>query len=143
MAEAHRGAFLIWTRDYATGVRTIDGDHQVLFAMVNALHEVVRRGDQPENLASLFRRLNHYVERHFAREEQLMARANYPELQAHGERHRKLEARLNEMLADYEAAPADYDAAALLAFLKDWLTQHVLKSDMDYVPYVNEAGLEG
>ena len=141
MAEAVHGAFLVWTQDYATGVRTIDGDHQVLFAMVNALHAVVRRGDRPNNLASLFRRLNHYVDGHFQREEQLMARADYPGLAAHRERHRELAAKLNDMLADYEAAPADYDAAALLAFLKDWLTEHVLKSDMDYVPYV--AGEKG
>lgn len=120
-------------------MRTIDGDHQVLFAMVNALHDVVERGDRPDNLGDLFRRLNHYVEGHFQREEQIMARARYPDLDGHRDRHRKLERKLAGMLTDYEAAPDAYDAGALLNFLKDWLSPPAPNGDIDDAPRAGMA----
>jgi len=130
-------AFLIWTPNYATGVRTIDGDHQVLFAMINKLHDSVAKNEAPLELAMLFRKLESYVESHFRREEDLLESVGYPDLENHRAQHRRLTAELADKIVAYEAAPDDFDG--LLEFLKAWLTGHVLKTDMAYVPFVEGA----
>ncbi len=127
---------LVWSSEYATGVEMIDGDHQTLFMMVNALHAAIENGDAAPQLPELFRRLSDYVDGHFAREERLMQAADYPGLAEHQAGHRDLTATLGRMLAEFEADPANFPVADLMDFLGNWLSAHVLKSDMDYVPYV-------
>jgi len=127
---------LVWTKQYATGVEMIDGDHQTLFMMVNALHAALENGDAAPQLPELFRRLSDYVDGHFAREERLMRASDYPFCDEHEAKHRELTATLGRMLAEFEADPANFPTADLMDFLMHWLSAHVLKSDMDYVPYV-------
>lgn len=128
--------FLVWTEKYATGVETIDGDHQTLFMMVNALNDAMAHDDAPAQMPGLFSHLIDYTRTHFAREEALMAEHGYPMLDEHREKHRQLTETLARMLDDFEAAPETFPVDGLMDFLKDWLTSHVLKSDMDYVPFV-------
>jgi len=132
-------AFLIWTPAYATGVRSIDVDHQVLFATINKLHASVANGEPPAELGILLRKLENYVESHFWREEDLLAKVGYPDLENHCAQHRRLAAKLADMIARYQAAPDDFDVDGLLEFIKSWLTGHVLETDMAYVPFVKAA----
>ena len=135
--------FLVWTQKYATGVDTIDGDHQTLFMMVNALHDTLDHDDASEQLPGLFRHLMEYVDTHFRREEALMEEHDYPLLDEHRDKHRQLAATLESMVAEFEKAPATFPVDDLMDFLKNWLTTHVLKSDMDYVPFVKPDGKLG
>ncbi len=131
-------SFLVWSEEYATGVEMIDGDHQTLFMMVNALHDALERDGATDQLPHLFERLSDYVNGHFGREETLMRHCGYPELDAHIGKHDELEKALRKMLVEFSVDPTAFPTADLMDFLKNWLSNHVLKSDMDYVPFVNE-----
>ena len=130
--------YLVWSEEYATGVEMIDGDHQTLFMMVNTLHDALVRDGATDQLPHLFERLSDYVNGHFGREEALMRQCGYPLLDEHSEKHHQLERTLRKMVVEFSTDPTAFPADDLMDFLKNWLTSHVLKSDMHYVPFVNE-----
>lgn len=132
--------FLEWSDDYATGIASIDGEHQTLFMMVNALHQAVTGGGADADLPDLFQRLSAYVETHFEREEALMAMAGYPGLEEHKEEHRALRESLQFLIVRYDDVSGEVAANDVLRFLKNWLSCHVLASDMAYVPHLKDAG---
>ncbi len=129
-------AYLEWSERYNTGIAPIDRDHQTLFVMVNALHDAMTMGTEPEPLAALFAGLVEYVNSHFSREEDLMRTHGYRDLEAHSEMHRELAATVRRLTDLYEKDPSTVAHEDLLEFLKSWLSHHVLTSDMDYVACV-------
>ena len=134
--------YLEWSAKYATGIGPVDGEHQTLFMMINALHDVVAAGEPEIDLAGLFVRLGDYVETHFRREERLMAAAGYPFLAEHIAEHRELTDTLYRFMDEMAAAPETFPTEDFLDFLRNWLAKHVIRSDMEYVPHVNRAAKE-
>lgn len=123
-----------WDPAFETGDATVDHQHQRLFELINDLHEAVRdkRGDQ------LVRRtldeLAWYTAEHFAAEEALMDRFEYPA----APRHRKIH---GDLLDRLEAVRADHAAGApvtmrLYSFLMDWLKEHIRREDKALVGFV-------
>lgn len=135
--------FLEWSERYATGIATVDGEHRTLFMMINALHEAVEAGDTDLDLANLFVRLGDYMETHFRREEWLMEAADYPFLKEHMAQHQALNATLERFMNELAGNRVDFPIEDFLDFLRNWLTHHVLVTDMEYVPHVKRAGDRG
>ena len=143
--------FIPWSDDYLTGVAEVDADHRRLFALVNRLHARVRGAaegagdgvDEPapgltDPVATALAALADYVEYHFAREEEVMENAGYPDLIAHMNRHRNLARTVRSLVTMHAENPAQPLGDDVLAFLKDWLTGHIIESDMAYVPFVKD-----
>jgi hemerythrin-like metal-binding protein len=80
--------------------------------------------------------LRDYIREHFSAEEALMRRYDFPGLNAHIAEHRNFTARLQAMMLDNVHRD---NTAELVQFLGDWLRHHLLKSDMEYVPYLTSA----
>jgi len=135
--------FLEWSEKYATDISVIDRDHKNLFLIVNVLHDSVESGSARTRLVSLLAALHEYVRKHFATEELLMRQANYPGLKDPMEKHRALMQKVHGFVEQYEEDPDSIDLDELLEFVKEWLTQHVLRTDMEYVDCVKEAGING
>jgi len=132
-------SFLVWSDKYLTGIPRIDSDHQNLFLIVNVLYDNVHSGQENIKLSPLLSALGEYVKKHFTAEELIMRSANYPNLSGHMEKHRALSRRVRGFVEQANENPQDVNVNELLEFLKNWLTNHVLKSDMDYVPYVKDS----
>jgi len=66
----------------------------------------------------------------------LQKAANFPGAEDHASRHQELKGQVREWLDRYQADPGGMNGPALLAFLKGWLTNHILGEDMRYKPYV-------
>ncbi len=130
---------LTWQQAYSTGIRVIDDDHKMLFSIVNNLVSEVNgesTGDSRQ-IESLLEALVEYVDSHFAREELFLEQFGYPKLDEHRDRHDALRHQIDAISNDYQAAPDSIDLEKVCDFLINWLSQHILKSDMDYVPYLN------
>ena len=70
---------------------------------------------------------------HFAEEEFLMRMHDYPGLPDHIKEHRSFTNKLFQLRKTY----LDRDISSdLIVLLKEWLMQHVSKTDMQYVPYL-------
>jgi len=131
--------FLAWSDKYLTGIPKIDADHENLFLIVNVLYDNVHNGQENVKLSPLLAALGEYVKRHFTAEELIMRSANYPSLSEHMEKHRALSRRVQSYIKLADENPEEININELLEFLKNWLANHVLKSDMDYVPYVAKS----
>ena len=128
--------YLAWSSDYETGIPVIDNDHQTLFAAVNLIHDRAESGLGDDAIARSLDVLVMYVDRHFSREEKMMEAHDYPDLVTHVAAHREITAKVHGFKTAFDENPGQIETGPFLEFLQDWLTGHILKTDMAYVPYV-------
>ena len=131
-----RPMFLEWRKDYDVGHAMIDYDHRNLCNLINALHRDTRAGLTPESVEQAYKNLVHYVEEHFAREENLFRDTDYPSSEDHIRQHREIEKRVRTGAELFSRYPDDFDSDDFLDFLRRWLTGHILKTDQGYLPYI-------
>jgi len=129
---------MVWRDAYSTGIRVIDEDHKMLFSIINNLVDEIDSGSTLDSrkISSVLEALNAYVASHFTREERFLEQFGYPELANHRHSHDALRNQLGTISNDYRTDPDSIDLQALSMFLMKWLSEHILKSDMDYVPYL-------
>lgn len=126
-----------WTDLYRLGIPQVDDDHERLVALLEGVLEAIAAGDPAEVVSA---RLDVFIaeaEAHFAREEDLLDRANYLGLAAHRVEHDRLLSHLLHMRTTLEGArPAGDDGALAATVLRDWLFRHIREDDAAYKPSV-------
>ena len=75
------------TSDLMTGNKLIDSQHQQLFVAVNHLMDACAQGKGREQNQSTVQFLSDYVTKHFADEERLQTKSNYPNYTSHKQFH--------------------------------------------------------
>lgn len=128
-------SWILWREEYRVGDAAIDQDHQTLFGLISSFHEAVQYGSAPNEVLRVLNELVTYAEGHFQREERIMAAHGYPLLEAHHHLHEKLYGSIYVLQTQLEKDPA---AAKLqtIAFLKTWLTDHILQHDLAFAEFV-------
>ena len=126
-------AHIQWKDRFNIGYKDIDDQHKVLLALLNDLIDIIDQGGTAEAVSAIFHRLCSYALTHFAHEEDFMRAAGYPGLERQESEHATF---VQQVLAFNQAFdPSD---PRLLeetqSFLREWYLDHILKSDMDYVP---------
>jgi hemerythrin-like metal-binding protein len=132
-------ALLHWKTNLSLGNVAIDGDHKRLIDLFNRLHFMALAGDDNQAVAEVLDELLTYVRVHFAREEAMMRRCDYPGFAHHRRCHGEFASRLRGFLADFHARPEQFDMTAFYDFLADWLLVHVLDEDMKLVPFLETS----
>lgn len=125
-----------WSPNYSTSIRVIDNDHRDLFEAINTLHDAHEAGQGAERVAATIDCLIRYVDEHFEREERFMEQAGYPDFASHCQSHAEFAGMIRVLHQIYLEDPMAVNIPKVLNFLADWLTQHIQKIDMKYVPYV-------
>ncbi len=125
-----------WSSKYETGVKAIDNDHKALFEEITALANALMRDDDEVGVVQAIDCLETYVSEHFRREESFMINAGYPETEAHIRSHRRLQRLVEYLRTLYGSYDGNIDPRKLSAFLSEWLSEHILKVDMGYLPYL-------
>jgi hemerythrin len=134
-------AYLHWSSDLNTGIDVIDKQHQRIVDYLNELSEANDHGDLKATNHVIFELVD-YTLTHFAFEEELQERANYPFLKAHKRVHEIFTKRVAEFQKRAEAG--ENVAPELLSMLKIWLVNHIKGDDADYAESVKEMlGVEG
>lgn len=122
-----------WKDRYNIGYKDIDEQHKRLLKVLNELIDLVDQGGDPDRVSGIFSRLCAYALEHFSTEERYMAAAGYPGLQRQQSEHAQFVDQLLSFNQSYN--PSDpHLLDATLAFLKSWYLDHIIRSDMDYVP---------
>lgn len=122
-----------WNTKYATGVASIDAQHQTLFQLAEKLHQAMATGQGKTISAAILDRLLQYTSSHFAHEERLMRLHNYKDLPEHKAQHDALTKQVVDFQAKFNAGEVTL-TVELLHFLNNWLIQHIQGSDLKYVP---------
>jgi hemerythrin len=134
------GAFIEWSDALSVGIEEIDSQHQVLFELVNEMHDAIHQRRGSEVVRHVLGRLAEYTKIHFAVEESLMRILGYPGYEEHKVQHEEL---VRGML-DLQRKVATGKTAIgfeLMHFLKIWLTKHIMESDQQYGQFFMNAGV--
>lgn len=120
-----------WNREMLTGVPDIDKQHRQLVALINDLHHALREGKTQQSMKEILDEVVEYTKYHFSFEEQMMQRCSYPDLNNHKRLHESL---VRQVLNIYDGFENGKNCIGIetFNFLKDWLTNHILKVDKSY-----------
>jgi hemerythrin-like metal-binding protein len=127
-ADSSERPMFEWSADYAMGIPQVDGEHQQLFVLAERLHRAMLEGNGKAILVDLLARLVDYTCYHFAHEEQLMERIQYPGYRQHQQEHRVLRSRVREM-QDRAASGEMTMTIDVAQFLMEWLKSHIITID--------------
>ncbi len=133
-------AFIEWDDRYSVGVARFNEQHQRLVGMINRLDEAVHQGTERQVLLQVLSDLAGYTKTHFAEEERLMEEHGYPELASHREEHKRLNREVAGLYTSYFTSKKPL-TADMMAFLKNWLYDHIQGNDKRYQPFFSERGI--
>ncbi|MEO5353395.1 MAG: bacteriohemerythrin [Magnetococcus sp. XQGC-1] len=121
-----------WSDHLSVGVALVDEDHKELVGMVNELFSACFVGVGDDAVADILAKVIDYTQYHFTREEAFLREHASPDLPAHAEEHRQL----TEQVLAISRQGASALSEDVLVFLRDWLTHHILETDMhSFAPY--------
>lgn len=132
-------SLLIWSSNYSVRVNSMDEQHRRLIDLINQLHDAVQHNNT-SSVRIVLSALVDYTRTHFADEECLMQTHNYPALTQHKAQHQKFTAQVIEVQKQFLAGKQDIGRDTL-AFLKEWLINHIMATDKSYGQYLAGKGL--
>ncbi len=122
------------------GIKLIDEQHARFFELMNQLIALDAGSDERAVVAGVIGELVTYVTVHFRTEEELMARFDYPEIQAHQLEHARFAGQVEEFHRRFERGDIGLEDE-MMAYLVDWFTTHVRREDPKYVPLFKANGV--
>lgn len=129
-----------WNSELSVGIASIDEQHKKLINMINALNDALENGLADEVLATIFADLTVYTEEHFGYEERLFAEYGYSETAAHKNEHQALIKQVQEL--KQKMLEGDFMIGVeVMVFLKEWLLNHILKTDKAYTQFMLDKGV--
>ncbi len=136
---------IIWDDSFSVGVRVLDEQHKKLVRMINSLIEshnvsVDNLSVDSEVVSDTLSEMTQYMNYHFMTEEKHMLDSDYPEYSTHKQQHDEFMEKTIQFCEDTIARKENIPAE-VLSFLMDWLTNHILKSDMKFKPHLNSRSI--
>ncbi len=129
-------ALIIWNTDYSVGVDSLDSDHIVIASLINHIHDAKQVGVDEAAIERIIRVLLEQAHGHFRREEALLEKKSYPDLEEHKKHHRLVAEQLAELRDDYQSERNPETIDEIMELLSFWLDEHILTVDMKYRPYM-------
>jgi len=131
---------MAWNDKLSVGVKVIDDDHKQLVGLANQLYDAIAAKRGKQELEAILNGLVDYTTFHFTREEELFAKTSYPDAARHKVQHDDLTRQVLQIQARYHAGSTAL-TLEVMVFLKDWLYDHILGSDLEFGPYLNSKGI--
>jgi len=129
-----------WQPEYSVHVAALDAQHRHLFSLLLEIEAALDRGQGTKAAERIIPGLIAYTQYHFGEEERLMALHSFPGLGAHKQEHEILTRRVLLFKKSHdEGKPAV--PMSLLIFLREWLTKHILGTDMQYAEFFRRLGV--
>lgn len=129
-----------WSDELSIGIPEIDIEHRFLVALVNGLHSKILANESQQSLAETFSHLIRYTEKHFRNEEAVMQAVGFPLLEQHQDQHFDLADHATDLCRAYLSGAKSIDLE-LLAFLKDWISHHILIEDSKIADYLGDRSV--
>jgi len=129
-----------WHEGLSLGVKTIDDDHKELLLIINRLSEALRDDNAQEIIDKTFDDLEKYIIEHFHKEEALLKRCNYEDIQEHITQHREFSKKIPELKAKLADVKNSASAQEVSYFLTDWLFNHIIEEDIPTISIYEQHG---
>ncbi|URA09627.1 bacteriohemerythrin [Thermospira aquatica] len=133
-------AFFTWTENMSVGVEEFDTHHKKLVDLTNQLFDAMSEGKGRQVVGGVLEELLRYSEYHFSAEEKKMKEMGYPAYPGHQAEHQKFVEEATTLYRKFQGGDI-FISLDTLNFLKDWLSKHILQTDMAYKPFFNNKGI--
>ena len=129
-----------WSDKYHVGIGFADVQHKQLVDIINRLHQSFMEGKGRLVIGKALDDLVRYSQAHFAAEEKVLQSCGYPDFLAH---HSKHECLAYAVLEFYQKLMSNEMGmtAGTVEFLKDWLREEILGTDMKFAPFLKGKGV--
>jgi len=133
--------YVSWNERYDVGLAVMDEQHHKIVDVINELHEAVfalkdgasaeeQEKIKAEGIRKSIRGAAEYIKVHFSTEEAIMKKIEYPKYHEHKARHDDFTRRVIQDVARFESGDRRV-GMQLVAFLRDWLLEHIAVADKD------------
>lgn len=129
-----------WTPAIAVGITTIDDQHKKLISLINDVSDAMKARKAAEVIGGVLQELSDYTVHHFGNEEKAFEKYNYPDKEAHMAAHKVYVDKINELVQRSKKGELGL-SISVLDFLMDWITNHIMKTDMQYVPFFKDKDI--
>ncbi len=129
-----------WNSKYILGVDSIDKQHKRLVDLINKLYADFGSKRGKESLIKVVDELIQYTQYHFGYEEEIFQKIGYKETVNHNAEHANFIKKVDSFANGYknQGTVLSFD---IINFLKDWLVNHICKTDKRYVKALKEHGI--
>jgi hemerythrin-like metal-binding protein len=131
---------IVWNEDLSVNIQEINEQHKKLISMINELNTAMGAGKGKDVMGSVLARLVDYTKSHFAVEETLMQKHQYPGYISHKAEHDKLTKQVIDIMDKFKEGKAIV-TVEIMNFLKNWLTSHIQTIDKRYSSHLNAKGV--
>jgi len=123
-----------WTPEYSVRIAEIDAQHKKLFDLILKLEDCTRSPNFKAIVKDVLEDLMEYVNIHFETEEDYFRKAHYTDSKKHQAIHEEIKLNLNSKINDiFSRNVIALDVIGLHNFLTNWLKNHILEEDQQYV----------
>ena len=123
------GTLFEWNDSFLIGIEELDHEHKVLIDDINKLHEEMFGNEDLSELKKCLGEIYVHMQAHFALEERVMKKHDYPFYDEHKREH-------EEFLEDYTECMVQFLNGADISAknpieecLKQWIVDHITTSD--------------
>ncbi len=137
---------IFWSNDMVIDGGLIDEDHRQLLEIINRFEATATRGTILSSVEDTLKSLHEYAEVHFRREEELQREIKFPHAASHRREHERLEKILEDVIHEATQLGREERRKTIVDtvdLLRDWLMEHILKSDMEMKPYFDRMKKDG
>jgi len=132
--------FMPWKDEYSINVSSIDNQHKKLVSLLNQLYKGMMKVETVD-IKKVVKDLIEYTVIHFSFEEDIFSKINYSDTENHKKEHQTF----IDKASDFQKMLLNGDAkldAELMIFLKNWLKDHILVTDVKYVEDFKKNGIK-
>ncbi|MCI8650551.1 MAG: hemerythrin family protein [Anaerotruncus sp.] len=130
----------IWSKDLETGNKLIDQQHQQLIQSINDLLDACSQGKGRDKIVETMQFLQSYTAKHFADEETLQQRSNYPDYMNHKRYHDTFKKTVADILAELKTSgPSVALVAKVNTSVASWFLSHIKREDTKVAKHINSV----
>ncbi len=126
-----------WNDSFKTNVGEVDAHHGKLIDLINDVYQGVMLEKGKPVVDTALDALAEFTVKHFDYEESLFDKYGYPDTVEHKKKHKTLISQVTDFITRYKNGETEIEHE-MMAFLKNWLTNHILGVDQKYCSFLIE-----
>lgn len=127
----------------SVGILIFDVEHREMLDHLRQLYDGLAENRSERHIRQAMAKLTTISERHFAHEEDYMRTLNYADYRQHADDHHALCAGLETFMKELfaEDASTERNLAAVRAYFRKWLLDHILEHDRSFANFLMQKGI--